>query len=199
MRSHRANLFDRGPGDRRDFFRASVGDWMDRVMAATEERIAPDQYVRPPGALPEVAFLAACTRCGDCLPVCPVGAIVKVPASGGLAAGTPRIDPRVQPCIACTDMPCVRACPTGALTAPARGWTGYRLARMTFVPERCVTFRGTPCRACADACPIGPQALAMDAAGHPVLKAEGCVGCAVCERACIASPPAFEHSLVERT
>jgi ferredoxin-type protein NapG len=59
------------------------------------------------------------------------------------------------------------------------------------VPERCVTFSKTTCRACADACPIGERALSIDDNGHPVLRAEGCVGCGVCVRACITAPSSF--------
>ena len=81
-----------------------------------------------PGALPELGFLAACTRCGDCIPVCPVQAIVRAPTESGLAAGTPYLNIQVQACIACADMPCARACPTEALTVPA-AWMGRLPAR----------------------------------------------------------------------
>lgn len=167
-------------------------------MEAAEERVVQQRYLRPPGALPEVAFLAACTRCGECLPVCPPGALRKVPGSGGLAAGTPFIDPAIQGCIACPDMPCAAACPTDALTVPAGGWDGERLGLLEFFPERCVTFVGTACRACADACPVGPRALAMDEAGHPVLRHEGCIGCGVCVRACITYPSSWKLTPLER-
>jgi len=187
-----------GPGDRRTFLRDSVGRWMEEMMAAAEERVVRQHYLRPPGALPEVGFLAACTRCGECLPVCPPAAIRKVSASGGLAAGTPYIDAAVQGCTVCPDMPCARACPTGALTLPPHGWDGYRLGTVELVPERCVTFIGTTCRACADACPVGEAALAMDQAGHPVLKHEGCVGCGVCVRACITYPSSLTIQPLER-
>ncbi len=155
------------------------------------------RYFRPPGALPEVAFLTACTRCGACVPVCPADAIVLLPPKAGLAAGTPHLEPRLQPCIVCADMPCAQACPTGALTLPKQGWQGYRIGALEFLPERCVTYQGTPCRVCADACPVGEAALAIDEAGHPVLKQEGCVGCGVCVRACITSPPSFEIRVAE--
>jgi NAD-dependent dihydropyrimidine dehydrogenase PreA subunit len=94
-------------------------------------------------------------------------------------------------------MPCARACPTGALTVPASGWKGYRLSVIELVPERCLTFRGTPCRVCVDACPIGETALAQDAAGHPVLRREGCVGCGVCVRECVSFPSSFEFRPAE--
>ncbi len=186
-----------GETDRRDFFRDSMGHWFGRILEQTEERLVHQRYFRPPGAITEVAFLATCTRCGDCMPVCPVQAILKVPPSGGLAAGTPYIEPQTQPCIVCADMPCTRACPTGALSLPSDLWAGYRLGQLEFLAERCVTFHGTTCAVCAEACPVGPTALEMDSAGHPVLKREGCVGCGVCVRACITSPPSFELRAAE--
>jgi MauM/NapG family ferredoxin protein len=177
--------------DRRALFRSTAGRWLEHLMEQAERRVAPKRYLRPPGALPEMAFLSACTRCSECVTVCPPFAIRKVPAGAGLQAGTPYIDPALQPCTVCETMPCAKACPTGALTLPSQGWTGYRLAALELVPERCVTFSGTACRACADACPVGESALAIDEDGHPVLKAEGCVGCGVCVRACITSPSSF--------
>lgn len=187
-----------GPGDRRDFLRQSIGKWGEKLLEQAEERVVQEKYFRPPGALPEVGFLAACTRCGACAPVCPPQAIVLLPPSAGLAAGTPHLNPRYQPCTVCADMPCVAACPTGALTLPSNGWSGYRLGALEFVPERCVTYQGTPCRVCADACPVGEAALTIDEAGHPLLKREGCVGCGVCVRACITSPASFELEMVGR-
>ena len=186
-----------GGGDRRDFFRQSIGQWGERLLEKTEQRIVRQKYFRPPGALPEVAFLAACTRCGACEPVCPVHAIVPLPTGAGLAAGTPNLDPRSQPCVACTDMPCVHACPTGALTLPPHGWEGYRMGALEFFPERCVTYQGSACRVCVDACPIGERALISDEAGHPVIRKEGCVGCGVCVRECPTSPSSFELRLAE--
>ncbi len=192
-----SNLWDRGPADRRTVFRDSLGQWVRGLVERTEERIVQQRYTRPPGSLPEIAFLASCTRCGACSPVCPVHAILTVPPSGGLAAGTPFLEIESQPCVACADMPCVKACPTGALTLPTNGWTGYRLGLVMLVPERCVTFEGSPCRVCVDACPMGNAALGQDEAGHPVLKREGCVGCGMCVRECIASPSAFEFKALE--
>jgi MauM/NapG family ferredoxin protein len=184
-------------GDRRDFFRQSFGQYVEKLIERTEERIVQQKYFRPPGALPELSFLAACTRCGACEPVCPPHAIHSVPASGGLAAGTPAIDPKSQPCTVCLDMPCVQACPTGALTLPPNGWEGYHMAALEFLPERCVTYQGTACRVCVDACPVGERALTSDEAGHPVIRYEGCVGCGVCMRECITSPSSFQLRIVE--
>ena len=177
---------------RRELLKSAVGDWLERVIARTEERVVSRRYFRPPGALPEMGFLAACTRCGACAEVCPPHAILRVPSDGGLAAGTPYIDPAVQPCTACATMPCAAACPSSALTVPNTLWEGYRIGTVEFRPEHCLTFKGAPCRVCADACPIGEAALVMDDAGHPVLRYEGCVGCGVCAHVCVSTPSSFE-------
>src|SRR3989454_8044528 len=58
--------------NRRGFFREAFTRLMREVATRTEQRVAPRRYFRPPGAADEIAFLASCTRCGDCLPVCPV-------------------------------------------------------------------------------------------------------------------------------
>ncbi|HEU5171326.1 MAG TPA: 4Fe-4S dicluster domain-containing protein, partial [Gemmatimonadales bacterium] len=173
---------------RRSLFRTTLGDWLGRMVDAAERRVAPTRYVRPPGAIPEVGFLAACTRCGLCVQACPPHAIATAGPDAALAAGTPFLDLEREPCVACPEMPCARACPTGALVVPPGGWAGYRLAELEFLPERCVTYRGTSCRACADSCPVGPTALVIDDTGHPALRREGCVGCGVCVRACITRP-----------
>lgn len=175
-------------GDRREFLRDTVGRVAREVARRAERRVVRQRYVRPPGAIDEVAFLAACTRCGACMEVCPVGAIMKAPPAAGLAAGTPVIDPWVQPCIVCPEMPCAAACPTGALLVPARGWDGYRMAVLELEPERCIAFQGIECGVCARVCPIGAEALALDEAGRPVIRSEGCVGCGMCVRACVTLP-----------
>ena len=182
---------------RRGMLRSVLGDWVERLMARTETRVVHRRYLRPPGALPEMGFLAACTRCGACGDACPPHAIITVPRDGGLAAGTPYIDSTREPCIACPTMPCAAACPTPALTPPARGWTNYRMAAVEFHAERCLTFAGTPCRVCADTCPVGERALTIDEAGHPVLRYEGCVGCGACVRACISTPGSLTLTYLE--
>jgi MauM/NapG family ferredoxin protein len=181
--------------DRRGFLQETLGKVLQEVAAHTEERVAPRRYFRPPGAAPEMAFLASCTRCGDCIDVCPVHAIVKAPAGAGLAAGTPVIEPTLQACVVCADMPCAAACETGALVVPDDGWAHVKMGWLTLDTERCITFQGVPCGVCARACPVGERALAMDASGHPVLKAEGCVGCGVCVTACVTNPSSLKLRL----
>lgn len=185
-------------GDRRGFLRRAFGTVVDRVARATEERIVQRYPVRPPGAMPEIAFLAACTRCGLCAPVCPPGAISYLGANAGLAASTPYLDPARVPCIVCPDMPCAAACPTDALIVPESGWTGMRLGQVTFHPQRCLTFDGQPCDICVQACPVGSAALVLDRDGHPTLKQSGCVACGVCVKECPTLPSSFTFRPWER-
>ncbi len=186
------------PGDRRRFLRQAFGGVIEHVARTTEERVIQRRYVRPPGAIPELGFLAACTRCGLCADACPPHAIRYAGSDGGLAAGTPYLEPDRVACVACADMPCAASCPTGALLVPPDGWAQERLGRITFHPERCITFRGEPCSICVDACPIGVTAIALDSEGRPVLKAEGCVACGVCVDKCPTIPSSLTFSPLER-
>jgi ferredoxin-type protein NapG len=161
------------------------------------ERVAPRRHFRPPGALPEPAFLAACPRCGYCVEACPVDAVVSAPPSAGLAAATPVIIPETEPCIACDGMLCAQVCPTGALVPPADGWARERLGFLDLDTDRCIAFQGIECGVCARVCPVGAKALDLDEQGRPVIGA-ACVGCGVCVRACVTSPSSFTLTLSER-
>ena len=70
---------------------------------------------RPPGALEGKDFDTACTKCGLCVRACPYETL-KLAKFGDIAApGTPYFEPREIPCYMCRDLPCVKACPSGAL------------------------------------------------------------------------------------
>jgi ferredoxin-type protein NapG len=73
--------------------------------------------LRPPGALEEKTFLGACIKCGQCVQVCPVQAIVLADMNEGMGTGVPYIDARKQACdFSCDALSCILACPTGALS-----------------------------------------------------------------------------------
>ena len=76
-----------------------------------------ENRLRPPGALDEREFLAACIKCGQCVQVCPVEALKPADITDGFGVGVPHIEPRKQACdFACDVGQCILACPTGALT-----------------------------------------------------------------------------------
>lgn len=184
------------PVGRRGFLSEALKLMVGQAGSLLAERYAPRRHFRPPGAIAEPAFLAACTRCGYCIEACPVDAIVSAPANAGLAAATPIIEPLVQPCIACEGMFCATVCPTGALVPPRDGWAAERLGRLALDSSRCIAFQGIECGVCARVCPVGATALDLDEAGRPVLGG-ACVGCGICVRACVTTPSSFTLTLPE--
>ena len=182
--------------NRRGFLSEALKLVVQQAGGLLADRYAPRRHFRPPGAISEPAFLAACTRCGYCIEACPVDAIVSAAASAGLAAATPIIEPLVQPCIACEGMFCATVCPTGALVPPLGGWAGEKLGRLELDSGRCIAFQGIECGVCARVCPVGASALDLDGAGRPVIGAD-CVGCGICVRACVTTPSSFTLTLPE--
>lgn len=179
--------------DRRGFLTRGLARALGQATSLLLDELAPARYVRPPGALPEAAFVAACTRCGGCVPACPVQAIRLLGPEAGLARATPVLDVATTACAMCADMPCAAACPTEALSAPAEGWSGVTLARITLDETRCLPFRGVGCGVCARVCPVGEAALKLDAAGRPTFGPD-CTGCGSCVTACVTSPSSLAAS-----
>ena len=175
------------PLDRRAFFTQGFRRVLGKAVDSVNERVSASNYVRPPGALPEAAFLGACTRCGKCTEVCPVHAISPLPLDRGLAAGTPVLDVAGRACVMCDDIPCAASCPTGALDVPGGLWQVLRLSAITIDTERCIAFRDVNCGVCAQVCPLGVAALDLDHGGRPVVGA-ACTGCGVCISACVTLP-----------
>ena len=76
----------------------------------------PDNWLRPPGALPENIFLKTCETCQECVKVCPAKCIsIDLSSDNPIANGKPYIEPRRLPCVMCDDLACMQACPSGAL------------------------------------------------------------------------------------
>jgi ferredoxin-type protein NapG len=175
------------PVNRRAFFSQGFRRVLSHAVETVNQRAGSGMYTRPPGALPEATFLAACTRCGECERVCPVQAIHMLGTGTGLAAGTPALNVNLRSCVMCVDMPCAAICPTDALEVPATMWADVRLAHVEINEGECVAFRGVECGVCARTCPVGERALSLDASGRPVIGAE-CTGCGVCINACVTTP-----------
>ncbi len=189
---------DAGRLDRRGFFSRGLRRALQEAVGALSERVAPDAHVRPPGALPAAAFVAACTRCGECATACPVDAIVMLPPSAGLSAGTPTLDVASRACVMCESMPCATVCPTPALEVPAWGWRDVRMAAVSIDQGRCITWRDVECGICVRVCPVGEDALRLDDRGRPVIGA-ACTGCGQCISACVTTPSSLSvHPLESR-
>jgi ferredoxin-type protein NapG len=105
--------------DRRNFIKFSTLGMLAVALgggvALSPYALEAQMKLRPPGAVNEKEFLALCIKCGQCLQVCPYHSIKLADFAKGHGIGTPYIDARERGCYACTAVPCVLACPTGAL------------------------------------------------------------------------------------
>ena len=176
---------------RRDWLKGlfpAARDAIAQSLASPLERAFPPRR-RPPGAVVEASFLTLCTSCGECISACPHAAIHSYSESAGVLAGTPVLLPDRRPCQMCEGFPCAAACGEGALIPPKQAT--WALGKVRLVEERCITFAGPDCGACASLCPPGAEALRL-VRGRPVIDAEPCVGCGRCIEACPVLPAAIE-------
>lgn len=138
----------KGGEERRRFLRsvavgsAVVGASLAGLLQHKFAHAAP--HLRPPGAIDEEAFLAACIKCGQCVQVCPIEAIELADLNEGLSNGTPYIAPRAQACdFSCDATQCILACPTGALSHLIDKKEQVRMGVATLArPDACLARRG---------------------------------------------------------
>ena len=161
----------------------SVQDKVDKVNAAVDKFTKRVPLLRPPGAITERQFLQDCTRCDKCIHACPKDAIVKAPKKFGfLVMGTPYIDPIKNPCVMCDDLPCISACPDGALL-PVDSPSDVNMGYVILDKKKCQAYGDTFCQQCIIDCPI-PGAITQNKDQQPIFHKNICTGCGVCVRSC---------------
>ena len=151
------------------------------------------RYLRPPGAKKENEFINACIGCGSCASVCPNKCIELYGLEGGISnIATPKINARAKGCILC--MACTNACPTGALKkieSTKKGKASVRMGKAYIATDICYSYAGRTCGVCYRACPLPGLALSVDLYEVPKVNLKHCVGCGLCENACIHMPQAI--------
>lgn len=160
--------------------------------------------VRPPGSLPEPQFLQACIRCGECFQACPNDVLQPMGFEQGLEGlWTPRVVADWAGCASSCNN-CGQVCPTGAIRAlpmPEKRVARMGLAR---VLDTCLPLAGREaCQLCVDECraagydaiefqrvhpTLDEKGLPVDGSGFlaPVVLADRCVGCGLCQTRCHA-------------
>ncbi len=201
---------DDKPLDRRQFFRRGLSELLKPIgkslepverainefekagrkhaLPETKPRTLPlGVWLRPPGALPEPRFLETCSRCGECVKVCPAEAIKLDPTSEN-GKGAPYIDANVMACVACDSLACMNNCPTGALVPTPL--MQIKMGTAVWREHLCVRSRGESCEKCVDICPMGTAAIdRVD--NQIVVKPLACIGCGLCQQHCPTDPKAI--------
>ena len=163
----------------------------------------PAGAIRPPGAGAERDFQSACIRCGLCVRECPYGILSLATPAQPVATGTPFFVARTKPCEMCEDIPCVKACPTGALDHQLTDITRAKMGLAVLVDhETCLNFLGMRCDVCYRVCPAIDKAITLEVQHNertskhamflPTVHSDQCTGCGKCEASCVLEVAAIK-------
>jgi ferredoxin-type protein NapG len=172
-------------------------------MYSRQAASLPAQAIRPPGVRAENDFLGACIRCGLCVRDCPFDTLRLATPEEPVATGTPYFTARQVPCEMCEDIPCVKACPTGALDPNLTDIDEARMGLAVLVDhENCLNYRGLRCDVCYRICPAINKAITLERQHNvrsgkhalfiPTVHSEHCTGCGKCEKACVLEEAAIK-------
>ncbi|HCX33113.1 MAG TPA: ferredoxin-type protein NapG [Rhodocyclaceae bacterium] len=164
-------------------------------LYARQARALPPAAIRPPGAGAEKDFLGACIRCGLCVRDCPYKILELAKPEEPVATGTPFFVARRLACEMCEDIPCVKACPTGALDQKLTDINNARMGLAVLVDhETCLNYLGLRCDVCYRVCPLIDKAITLEPQVNertgrhtlfiPTVHSDKCTGCGKCERGC---------------
>ncbi len=130
--------------------------------------------IRLPWSKAESLFTDGCTRCGDCLPVCPTGIVVK--GSGGF----PVLDFSRNECTFCG------ACADACKEPLFRPRSERPFAHVMQIGDACLPRHGVECRSCGENCEPVAIFFQFNARrmAEPELNPELCTGCGACVTAC---------------
>jgi len=166
-----------------------------------QARALPPTALRAPGARDEPEFLAACLRCGMCVRECPYQILDLARLGEHIAVGTPYFVARSGPCEMCPEIPCVKACPSGALDPELTDINRARIGVAVLTDQdTCLNFLGLRCEVCYRACPLSDKAITLEPQQNPrsvhaifipTVHADQCTGCGKCEHACVLESAAI--------
>ncbi|OIN92812.1 MAG: ferredoxin-type protein NapG [Comamonadaceae bacterium CG1_02_60_18] len=170
---------------------------------SSHSKALPAGAIRPPGAGTEDDFQSACIRCGLCVRDCPYDILKLATPDQHVATGTPFFVARAKPCEMCEDIPCVKACPTGALDHQLTDIKKAKMGLAVLVDhETCLNFLGLRCDVCYRVCPVIDKAITLDLQHNertgrhtlflPTVHSDACTGCGKCEASCVLEVAAIK-------
>jgi ferredoxin len=172
---------------------AKIDPGRKRAQQAPTTKISSPDLLRPPGAVTEDAFVNKCTRCGECMKVCPTSGLQPAVHEAGIEGfWTPVLVPKIGCCIQnCNG--CGQVCPTEAIKPFTIEEKSHLIVGKAGVDKsKCLAWNsGRKCMVCAEYCPYA--AVNFDRAGdvdRPVVNYRKCTGCGACEHACPVQPAA---------
>ena len=149
---------------------------------------APDDLIRPPGALREERFKDVCVRCGNCIKACITNGLQPtLYESGWDGILTPRLIPRIGECDEYCNR-CGSACPTGAIRAlPLAQKRNLQMGIAHVNRSLCLGWTENKlCFICGEFCSY----LALERHMKdgripcPIVREDVCRGCGLCEKQC---------------
>ncbi|MFO1286637.1 MAG: ferredoxin-type protein NapG [Rubrivivax sp.] len=181
-----------------DAARTACGMGLAGLGLATLSRHAsalPPLALRPPGAVAEGDFTSACVRCGLCVRDCPYDILTLATLEMPVPHGTPFFVARAKPCEMCEDIPCAKACPTGALSHELKDIKQAKMGLAVLIDqENCLNFLGLRCDICYRVCPVIDKAITLEQQSNPrtgkhalfipTVHSDQCTGCGKCEASC---------------
>jgi polyferredoxin len=182
------NTYD--PGRRQAL--AAIGAAVGGVaLLRTDQYLRRDlpHLLRPPGAK-ENDLLSQCIRCGECVRICPTGALhPSVTEAGVEGFWTPVLIARAGFCqFSCNA--CGQVCPVDAIPDLPLEEKQRQLLGAAYVnKDRCIAWSDhQECLVCEEMCPLPEKAITVDysefSGGAPVVDRTRCIGCGTCEYKC---------------
>jgi ferredoxin len=172
--------------------------------------------IRPPGSVPEQSFLEMCIRCGECFKVCPNNVLQPEGFEQGLEGlWSPMVNADWAGCESSCNA-CGQVCPTGAIRPlPIEEKKVARMGLAIVNEATCLPFAGKQeCDLCVQECDaagyhaiefsqvgaeVDENGQPIDGTGFlaPVVLADQCVGCGLCQTRCVAVNVKSENLLSE--
>lgn len=144
------------------------------TLTPEHKKLQQTNYLRPPWAVANAAFIEGCSRCGDCIAVCETQILVR--GEGDF----PEIRFSQGECTFCQK--CVQVCQAPIFRAVSEAPFNHKVK----IGASCLTHNHIECRVCQDNCPTRAIKFVWQAGGiaQPQINLEACNGCGGCIKPC---------------